>query len=63
MYIPRAVEPELLKLVQDYPIVTLTGPRQSGKTSLARHLFPNKPYRSLEAPDVRRLALEDPRRS
>ena len=43
-----------------YPIVTLTGPRQSGKTTLARAAV-HKPYANLEAPDVRRFAAEDPR--
>jgi predicted AAA+ superfamily ATPase len=42
-------------------VVTLTGPRQSGKTTLCRALFPELPYRSLEALDHRRFAQEDPR--
>ena len=44
-----------------YPVVTLTGPRQSGKTTLAKHTFPDHEYVSLEAPDERRFAREDPR--
>lgn len=44
-----------------YPVVTLTGPRQSGKTTLCRSVFPDKAYLSLEDPDVREEALEDPR--
>ena len=44
-----------------YPVVTITGPRQSGKTTLSRMTFPDLPYVSLEAPDHRRRALEDPR--
>ena len=43
------------------PVVTLTGPRQSGKTTLVRAFFPEHRYLSLEAPDVRMRALEDPR--
>ena len=43
------------------PVVTLTGPRQSGKTTLVRALFPDHAYLSLEAPDVRARALQDPR--
>ena len=43
------------------PVVTLTGPRQSGKTTLVRSLFPDHRYLSLEAPDLRARALEDPR--
>ena len=44
-----------------YPVLTLTGPRQSGKTTLCRMLFPEKPYLSLEARDTRDFATEDPR--
>ena len=44
-----------------YPVVTLTGPRQSGKTTLCRMLFPEKPYLSLEALDTREFAMQDPR--
>ena len=43
------------------PVVTLTGPRQSGKTTLCKHLFPGLPYRSMESMDQRTFALEDPR--
>ena len=43
------------------PSITLTGPRQSGKTTLCRAVFPGYPYRSLEAPDERAFAMEDPR--
>ena len=43
------------------PVVTVMGPRQSGKTTLCRALFPRHEYISLEAPDVRLRALEDPR--
>ena len=42
------------------PIFTITGPRHSGKTTLVRHLFSNKPYANLERPDTRQFALEDP---
>lgn len=44
-----------------YPVATLTGPRQSGKTTLCRALFPRKAYLTLESPDVREHALSDPR--
>ena len=47
--------------MRGFPIVTLTGPRQSGKTTLAKAVFPDRPYASLEEPDLRRNAQEDPR--
>jgi hypothetical protein len=59
--IQRRIEPALLELARSFPIVTVTGPRQAGKTTLCRMAFPNKRYLSLEAPDERRYALEDPR--
>jgi predicted AAA+ superfamily ATPase len=59
--IQRALEPVLQKLAQQYPVVTLTGPRQSGKTTLVQAVFPRHQYASLEEPDVREYALEDPR--
>jgi len=59
--ITRDVEATLRNLLQGFPVVTMTGPRQSGKTTLARVVFAGKPYVSLEDPDARRMALEDPR--
>jgi predicted AAA+ superfamily ATPase len=59
--IERAILPVLRNLATQYPVVTLTGPRQSGKTTLARSCFPYLAYLSLEDPDTRRFALEDPR--
>lgn len=59
--IPRHISTILTRVVKQYPITTLTGPRQSGKTTLLRHLFHEHEYVSLEAPDSRRFALEDPR--
>jgi predicted AAA+ superfamily ATPase len=61
-YIPRQLENEVVSMAHDYPVVTLIGPRQSGKTTLAKHLFPDKPYYTLESADIRALATEDPRR-
>ena len=60
--IERDLAPALRRAATWAPVVTLTGPRQSGKTTLARALFGDRPYASLEAPDVRAFALEDPRR-
>lgn len=48
-------------LLKSFPVLTITGPRQSGKTTLARSLFKDNPYYNLEEPDVRRYAIEDPR--
>lgn len=57
----RDLTPTALRLAAQYPVLTLTGPRQSGKTTLCRAAFPDKPYVSLEDPDLRRFANEDPR--
>ena len=51
----------LKKLSTQYPVVTITGPRQSGKTTLCRATFPEKRYVNLESPDTRQFALSDPR--
>lgn len=59
--IPRTLAPVLTRLARGFPIVTVTGPRQSGKTTLCRATFADLTYVSLEAPDVRRHAREDPR--
>jgi len=59
--IPRQAEPTLLQLAKGYPVLAITGPRQSGKTTLARSTFPEHPYVSLEDPDTRTFAEEDPR--
>jgi len=61
-YIARQIEQEIRAMAGDYPVVTLIGPRQSGKTTLAKHLFPEKPYYTLESADIRALAEADPRR-
>jgi predicted AAA+ superfamily ATPase len=61
-YIPRALEPILRKAAAQFPAVVLTGPRQSGKTTLLKHVFGNAfGYVSLEPPDVRASAAADPR--
>jgi len=59
--IERNIKPWLQQLAMQYPVITLTGPRQSGKTTLAKSLFGEKPYLTLEDPDIRRFATDDPR--
>lgn len=60
-YKPRILEKLVLKAAEEYPVVTITGPRQSGKTMLCRTMFPRKPYVSLEPLDQREFARVDPR--
>ena len=57
----REMETELKELARGYPIVTVIGPRQSGKTTIVQHAFPEKKYANLEFPDIRAMASEDPR--
>jgi predicted AAA+ superfamily ATPase len=57
----RNAEQTLRTLLRGFPIVTVTGPRQSGKTTLAKMVFYDRPYVSLEDPDIRQAAQNDPR--
>ncbi len=59
--IQRTIEPKLIAASQKSPVVAVTGPRQSGKTTLVRHAFPDMPYVSLEDFDRRQMAETDPR--
>ena len=61
MEIERDLTPRLRKAAREFPAVTLTGPRQSGKSTLCRKVFPKLEYVSLEAPDIRNFAVDDPR--
>lgn len=61
-HITRTLESVLERAAEEFPVVILTGPRQSGKTTLLQHLFAESyAYVSLEPPDVRAAASEDPR--
>ena len=59
--ISRTAASLLNEIRAGYPVITITGPRQSGKTTLARAAFADKPYVSLETPDEREFAATDPR--
>ncbi|MFH1422473.1 MAG: ATP-binding protein [Planctomycetota bacterium] len=59
--IPRILTKKLKKAATQFPVIAVTGPRQSGKTTLVKSVFRNYQYVSLELPDQRSFALEDPR--
>ncbi len=59
--IERIIAPVLLRAAQGFPVVTLLGPRQSGKTTLVRSVFPDHGYLNMEEPETRALFREDPR--
>lgn len=59
--IDRNIEKELSLVVREYPVVTIIGPRQSGKTTLAKKFFAKHHYVNLENPELRHLALNDPK--
>ncbi|MFO7558586.1 MAG: ATP-binding protein [Desulfobacterales bacterium] len=59
--INRTIEAVLQTYAASYPVITITGPRQSGKTTLCKKVFAHKPYANLESPDVRQFAIDDPR--
>ena len=60
-YIKRDIEECLAFMATKFPVITLTGPRQSGKSTLVRHVFPERKYVSCEDPDVALFARDDPR--
>lgn len=58
---PRLIKNALLRLAKQYPVITITGPRQSGKTTLSKASFSDYQYANLEDLDTRQYAIEDPR--
>jgi len=60
MLIQRAIQADLIRLAGQYPVITIIGPRQSGKSTLTKMAFPDKPYVSLEQLSLRDFALTDP---
>ncbi len=59
--IKRDIEPVLRRAAKEYPVVTVLGPRQSGKTTLVRNVFKNHAYCNLENPENRQMAMNDPK--
>lgn len=61
MLITREISSTIKEMSKKYPVITVTGPRQSGKTTMVQKVFPGYRYITLEDPDMRELALSDPR--
>ena len=60
-WIHRSIKKELTRVCNEYPVVTITGPRQSGKTSLVKRYCKGYSYANLELPEIRQLAQSDPK--
>lgn len=60
-YTPRQIEPTVKRYLKQFRVLSLTGPRQSGKTTLLQNLFPERNYLNLEDPDTFDFAKSDPR--
>ena len=60
--IKRVIQDKIKHLAEKFPVISVTGPRQSGKTTLIKSMFPDLLYESLEDPDTRLFALSDPRK-
>lgn len=61
MHVKRTLQSQLKRMARIFPIATVTGPRQSGKTTLCKMAFPKANYLSLEDPELRAYANQDPR--
>lgn len=61
MYINRHITPILRRATAQFPVVMITGPRQSGKTTLLKHTFTGFRYVNLEDPELRQWAIEQPK--
>ena len=59
--ITRSIESSIKNIQGKFPVITVTGPRQSGKTTLLKSLFPDLPYFSMETPDIREQVINNPR--
>jgi uncharacterized protein len=59
-YIHRTIEKVIIESVEDFPVVILTGARQTGKSTLLKHLFPDYKYITLDYPNIRKIAKTDP---
>lgn len=59
-YIPREIEESILSRSREFPVIVLTGPRQTGKSTLLKHLFSEYKYVTLDDPLTRSIAKEDP---
>lgn len=58
--IHRSLQDKIAQSAQQMPVITITGPRQSGKTTLSKYVFPNHTYINLELPNHRNFAIDDP---
>ena len=61
MYLQRQISRKVKEASEQFPVVFLTGPRQSGKTTLLKNIFPDYKYTNLEDPEIRQWATEQPR--
>lgn len=59
-YIPREIEPSVLQAASQFPVIVITGARQTGKSTMLRQLFPQHQYITLDDPLARAFAHDDP---